>query len=69
MAGRTKGIDMEHAVNPDNGRKVCTPENPAPKGAPGRWEHTNAHEISDGDYTATYECKDCGHVWTEELPQ
>ncbi len=46
-------------------RKVCTPENPMPKDAPGRWAHTNAvdnGECSQGccDY---YRCTDCGATW------
>lgn len=51
-------------------RQTCTPNNPMPKGALGRWEHTNAHEIECGsDYCARYKCDDCGHEWTEELPE
>ena len=60
----------ERVANQQNGRFVCTPENPMPKGASGRWEHTNAHEIDCGsDYYARYKCDDCGHEWTEELPE
>lgn len=51
------------------------PESPMPKGAGGRWEHTNVVEEGDqengwpgGDYQG-YRCTDCGHTWREELPQ
>ena len=50
-------------------RQVCSPESPMPKGAPGRWEHTNTKEIYDGGDYARYRCDDCGHEWEEELPQ
>ncbi len=50
-------------------RQLCSPEHPMPKGASGRWEHTNAHEIDGSDYYARYKCDDCGHEWTEELPE
>jgi hypothetical protein len=56
-------------------RQLCCPESPMPKDAPGRWEHTNVEEVGEqengwpgGDYQH-YRCKDCGHVWEEELPQ
>jgi hypothetical protein len=52
-------------------RQVCSPEHPMPKDASGRWAHTNVREVGgcmDG-CCADYECKDCGHKWTEELPQ
>lgn len=51
-------------------RQICSPESPMPKGATGRWQHTNTHETDyDSDYRAEYECEDCGHKWMEELPQ
>lgn len=62
----------DFAVNPENGRFLCSPEHPMPKGATGRWEHTNAHEYGDGCFEgccADYVCDDCGHKWREELPQ
>ena len=46
-----------------------------PKGAPGQWEHTNAHEVGDqesgwpGGDIVRYKCDDCGETWKEELPQ
>lgn len=56
-------------------RRVCTKENPMPKGAEGMWEHTNAHEVGEqedgwpcGDIVRM-KCDDCGHRWKEELPQ
>jgi len=60
---------MTNPVNPENKRSVCSPENPMPKDASGRWEHTNVKEIADWGETATYQCQDCKHTWTEELPQ
>lgn len=49
----------------------CTPSNPMPKGAPGRWEHVRATddgECSQGccDY---WKCPDCGHTWKTEVGQ
>lgn len=61
--------------NPANealARQTCSPESPMPKGASGRWEHTNVEEVGDGcidGCCADYRCKDCGHQWREELPQ
>lgn len=52
-------------------RKICSPEHPMPKGAGGRWAHTNVietGECSDG-CCAYYRCLDCEHEWEEELPQ
>jgi hypothetical protein len=61
--------------NPRQDRQICSPENPMPKDAPGQWEHTNTEEFGDQEsgYPAgdiiKVRCKDCGHQWTEELPQ
>jgi hypothetical protein len=53
-----------------SGRSICSPENPMPKGAPGLWAHTNVKEIHDwGDGTVEKRCSDCGHEWTQELPE
>ena len=55
--------------------KICSPEHPMPKGAPGRWMHTNAKEVGDqrngwpGGDLVTMRCLDCGTEWTMELPQ
>jgi hypothetical protein len=56
-------------------RQTCSPEHPMPKGATGRWEHTNVKEVGEqingwpaGDIQG-YRCVDCGHEWEEELPQ
>lgn len=46
-----------------------------PKGATGRWSHTNVEEIGEqedgypGGDTVRMRCKDCGVTWTMELPQ
>jgi len=52
-------------------RNICSPESPMPKGAPGRWAHTNV--LDDGECSAGccdyFVCKDCGHRWKEEVPQ
>ncbi len=52
-------------------RQTCTPENPMPKGDPGRWQHTGAHEVGEcmDGCCVYYECRDCGHRWGEELAQ
>lgn len=49
---------------------LCTPENPMPKGAEGRWAHTNAHEDPDwdSDYSIRWICDDCRHTWRTEMP-
>lgn len=55
-----------------NDRKRCTKENPMPKGAKGRWEHSRVTEEGDGCYEgccADYKCLNCGHQWRAELPQ
>ena len=59
-----------HWMNGD--RFLCSPEHPMPKGASGRWAHTNVSEYGDGCFEgccADYVCADCGHKWREELPQ
>jgi len=50
-------------------RNMCSPTSPMPKGATGKWAHTNVEETLDLGETAWYRCKDCGHEWKEELPQ
>ena len=56
-------------------RQLCSPEHPMPKGATGRWEHTNVVEVGEqsdgypGDDLQRYRCNDCGHEWRAELPQ
>lgn len=54
----------------ETGRFLCSPEHPMPKGATGRWVHTNVEEVGPqrnawpcGD-DQDYRCKDCGHQWT-----
>lgn len=54
-------------------RQECTKDAPMPKGAPGRWLH-DGNEIAcedgwPGGDIVTYRCPNCGHEWTEELPQ
>lgn len=57
-------------------RKTCTKESPMPKGDRGRWFHDGAHEVHGsqrdgwpcGD-TIQMRCDNCGHEWSEELPQ
>ncbi len=65
----------EHPRDPANGRYLCSPEHPMPKGALGRWSHTNVSEVGEqedgypgGDWQK-YECADCGYTWKAELPQ
>lgn len=61
--------------NQDESRKTCSAENPMPKGATGRWAHTNAHEVGGqrdgwpGGDIVRMRCEDCGHEWEMELPQ
>ena len=67
---------MTHPVrDPANGRPLCSPEHPMPKGADGYWSHTNVEEVGDqvdgypGGDLQRMRCKDCGVEWTTELPQ
>lgn len=45
-------------------RQICSPEHPMPKGAPGRWAHTNVEEVGEqmngwpGGDIQGYRCKD-----------
>lgn len=60
----------EWPCDPQSGRLLCTPERPMPKGATGRWMHTNVKSVdSSSDYTQTRKCSDCEHSWDEELPE
>ncbi len=57
--------------DPANGRYLCAPAHPMPKGAQGQWAHTSTYdrgECSEGccDYRG---CRDCGHTWKEEVAQ
>lgn len=58
-----------------NGRLLCTPEQPRPKGAPGAWSHTSVESIGDESDFSTgteydhYRCRDCGTTWVQEVPQ
>jgi hypothetical protein len=55
----------------ERARQLCSPESPMPKGATGRWEHTNVRETGEcmDGCCAYMTCDDCGHSWREELPQ
>lgn len=67
--------EFNHPKDPANGRYLCSPEHPMPKGAPGRWSHANASETDDerdfggGEYCVRMACCDCGQTWWRELPQ
>lgn len=58
-----------------NGRLLCAPAHPMPKGALGFWCHTAAREVGDqengwpGGDIVTMRCSDCGAEWKMELPQ
>lgn len=58
-------------TEPGTNRQICTPESPMPKGATGRWAHTNVSEVGECSEgcCADYRCADCGHEWRQELPQ
>ena len=77
----TKEIDMaedrgaagapDWPRDPKNGRLLCAPERPMPRGAEGRWSHSDVQETgecSDG-CCAYYRCVSCGASWRQELPQ
>jgi hypothetical protein len=62
-------------INPTTNRFVCTQDYPMPKGAGGRWEHSDVVEVGEqkdgwpsGDVQG-FRCRICGHTWEEELPQ
>lgn len=55
-------------IDPANGRPICTPAKPMPKGDTRQWAHEGAAitgGCSEGccDY---FECRDCGARWTVE---
>lgn len=64
-----------HPISQPHGRFLCSEAHPMPPKAEGLWEHTNAHEVGDqldgypGGDIIRMKCDDCGHTWTEELPQ
>lgn len=72
MSDHMKTIEHPKTVR---GNFLCSTEYPMPKGAAGRWEHKNAHEIGDqengwpGGDIVRIRCDDCGLEWEEELPQ
>jgi hypothetical protein len=55
-------------------RVQCTPDNPRP-GEHVLVAHSDVHEIGEqedgwpGGDIVTYECRNCGHRWRQELPQ
>lgn len=57
------------------GNFLCSSAHPMPKGAEGRWEHSNAHEVGEqedgypGGDIVKIRCDDCGKEWRMELPQ
>lgn len=61
--------------DPANGRLLCAPGKPMPKGAPGQWAHTRVETVgteSDFQYGTEYDrcrCKDCETEWEHEVPQ
>jgi len=70
----TTATDFQHEKT-ERGNFLCSPEHPMPQGAPGRWEHTNAHEVGEqldgwpGGDIVRMRCDDCGESWRMELPQ
>lgn len=56
-------------------RYRCTKKNPWTPGKGGRVEHEDVREVGTqedgfpGGDIVTYECKNCGHRWKQELPQ
>lgn len=76
MSSRVEdSIPVDWPRDPANGRLLCSPERPMPKGARGGWAHTNVETISsDADFSLGIEydkkrCRNCGIEWTEEVPQ
>lgn len=57
------------------GRYRCTPETPWTPAIKGPVEHSDVEEVGDqqsaswGGDLQKYRCKNCGHQWTQELPQ
>lgn len=50
-------------------RKICTIDNPMPKDDAGRWQHPDAIEIGNGEYSAHYKCPNCNLEFSVELPE
>lgn len=54
---------------------ICTKENPWDRKTKGSVRHSDAHEVGEqedgwpGGDIVTYECRNCGHRWRQELPQ
>jgi hypothetical protein len=69
------GVSSDWPRDPANGYLLCSPGRPMPKGANGRWAHTNVETVSsDSDFSLGTEydrkrCADCGKTWQEEVPQ
>lgn len=55
----------------ENGRSLCTRENPKPVGVSGRWEHEGATDIGEcfDGCCDRFKCADCGEIWTQEVAQ
>jgi len=60
--------DSEWPRDPANGRLLCTPQRPMPKGAAGLWSHTSV--VLDGGCDEgccdDFKCTDCGARWRVE---
>ena len=58
-----------------NERFLCTKDNPWTPDKGGRVAHADVREVGEqqdgypGGDIVTYECKNCGHRWKQELPQ
>lgn len=56
--------------DPANGRFLCAPGKPMPKGAPGQWAHTSIYDRGGNDpYYDHRGCRDCGEAWSEEVAE
>jgi len=65
----------KHVASFAHGVNECTPADPMPRGAPGRWSHEGAAEFGEqrdgfpGGGIVTMRCRDCETEWEKELPQ
>lgn len=66
----TDPIDLTDWPRRD-GRLLCTPERPMPKGADGAWLHPWATIVGDcfEGCCDDYRCFACGHEWRQECAQ
>lgn len=68
MDAEKMSAGSEWPRDPANGRLLCAPQRPMPKGASGQWSHTSL--VLDGSCDEgccdDFKCNDCGATWRVE---